>query len=188
MTCGLGNRRSIQLSYGRTPNGRFGRGEQSRMIVRPATPADVPNILPMVRSICAMHAQMDPQRYDFLPDIVDRYAHWLPTRAADPRSVLLVGEENEQAATLAGFLVATIEPNIPIYHTREFAFIHDVWVEPRARRSGLASLLVDAAVARFRTLGVAQVRLETAAHNDAARALFERRGFRVSTIDMLLTP
>jgi ribosomal protein S18 acetylase RimI-like enzyme len=157
------------------------------MLVRPATPADMPNILPMVRAICAMHAAMDPQRYDFLPDIVDRYARWLPERAIDPRSVLLVGEEKEKAGALAGFLIATIETNIPIYHTTEFGFIHDLWVEPHARRSGLASMLTSAALARFKELGINQVRLETATHNDTARALFERQGLRVSNIDMVHT-
>jgi ribosomal protein S18 acetylase RimI-like enzyme len=153
------------------------------MLVRSATADDVPAILPMVRSICAMHAQMDPARYDFLPDIVDRYSKWLPARASDPRSVLLIGEDSAGAA---GFLVGSVETNIPIYHTLEYGFIHDLWVEPRARRSGLASLLADAALQRFQAMGVSQVRLETAAGNDAARALFAHRGFRVATIDMLV--
>jgi ribosomal protein S18 acetylase RimI-like enzyme len=153
------------------------------MLVRPATPDDVPAILPMVESICAVHARMDPGRYDYLPDVVGRYARWLPARAVDPRSVLLVGEDG---AGLAGFLVATIEPNIPIYATREFGFIHDVWVEPRARRAGLATMLTRGAVERLGALGVKQVRLETGAQNDAARSLFERSGFRIGSVEMML--
>jgi len=154
--------------------------------VRAASVEDVPGILPMARAICALHAAMDPARFDYLPDVVERYGRWLPSRANDPRSVLLVGEVDEGGrSALAGFLVGTVEGNVPIYRTAEFGFIHDVWVEPRSRGSGLGGELVDAAVARFRAMGVKQVRLETAAMNDGARALFGRRGFRVSAIEMM---
>jgi ribosomal protein S18 acetylase RimI-like enzyme len=125
-----------------------------------------------------------------LPDVVDRYARWLPTRANDPRSVFLVAERSatttDAAPALVGFLIATIEENIPIYRLEEFGFIHDVWVEPSARKSGAATALVTEALRRFRTLSITQVRLETAAINEPARRLFTRCGFRIGTIDMLV--
>ena len=171
------------------------------MRVRAATPGDVPAILPMVRAICALHESWDPARYAMLPDVVARYERWLPQRARDPRSVLLVAEPIDgddgddgaelrdgapaTAATLAGFLVGTVEDAIPIYATREFGFIHDVWVEPAARGRGLARALVREAVGRFARMGVTQVRLATARANDAARALFASCGFRVSSVEML---
>jgi ribosomal protein S18 acetylase RimI-like enzyme len=157
------------------------------MNIRAATGLDVPAILPMVRAICAMHEEMDGRRYDYLPDVVERYQRWLPGRATDGRSVLVVGEMAEHVGApvkLAGFLVGTVEGNIPIYRTMEFGFIHDVWVEPWARRSGLGGKLVDAAVAKFAAIGVTQIRLETAAGNDAAGALFARHGFRVAASEM----
>jgi ribosomal protein S18 acetylase RimI-like enzyme len=152
------------------------------VIIRPATVADVPAVLPMVRAICALHESWDASRYGMLPDVVDRYARWLPARAVDPRSVFLVAEAR---AALAGFLIGTVEQNIPIYRVREYGFIHDVWVEPGHRRSGVARALVDEAVRRFKAMGVIQVRLETAAANDDARRLFEQAGFRLGAMDML---
>ena len=62
------------------------------MPIRPATPSDIPTLLPMIRALCALHQSWDPDRYDFLPDIIARYEYWLPLRAADPRSVFLVAE------------------------------------------------------------------------------------------------
>lgn len=154
------------------------------MLIRPATPEDVPAVLPMVAAVCAMHERLDAARYAMLPDVVERYRRWLPIRAADPRSVFLVAEADDPAL-LAGFLVAAIEKSIPIYRLDEFAFIHDMWVEPAFRRRGAARALVEAAVDRFRAMGVSQARLETATCNEAARRLFESCGFRVGTIDML---
>lgn len=156
--------------------------------IRPATPADIPAVLPMVRAICGVHARMDPDRYGFLDDVAERYERWLPQRAADPRSVFLIAEQEPSPPAppvIVGFLVGSVEANIPVYSLREYGFIHDVWVEPAHRGRGLASALVDEALTRFRAMGVAQVRLETAAGNEAARSLFAARGFRVGTIDML---
>lgn len=150
--------------------------------IRTASVEDIPAILPMVRAICALHQAWDPARYAMLPDVVDRYARWLPARAADPRSVFLVAEYGPE---LIGFLIATVEASIPIYQLAEFGFIHDVWVEPAHRKAGVARALTDEAARRFRAIGITQVRLETAAANDDARRLFERVGFRVATLDML---
>lgn len=158
----------------------------TRFEVRPATAADVPAVLPMVRAICALHEHWDPERYPMLPDVVERYRRWLPERAADPESVFLVAQ-HQDGSSLVGFLIGTVEENIPIYRVARYGFIHDVWVDPSARRSGVASALVENALGRFRAIDVAQVRLETAVPNDEARALFARVGFRQSVVEMLRT-
>jgi ribosomal protein S18 acetylase RimI-like enzyme len=154
------------------------------MTIRPATPEDVPLVLPMVQRLAELHEQWDPQRYDYLPDPGAMYDRWLRSRAKDSRSVFLVAERDP--SRLAGFLIATIEGTIPIYRLTETGFIHDLWVEPEYRNEGIARQMTMLAVERFREKGVKQIRLETAAKNDAARALFTACGFRVSSVEMLL--
>lgn len=154
------------------------------MRVRPATVLDVPAVLPMVRAICDLHQAKDPQRFAVRADVLDRYAQWLPQRATDPRSVFLVAQRAD--GTLAGYVVCTIEPEVPIFWVPECGWIHDVWVEPDARRSGVARALVEAAVEQFRRLGVRQVRLHTGAFNEQARELFSACGFRPCVVEMLL--
>lgn len=139
----------------------------------------------MVKAITAMHHHLDPARYAMLPDVVERYASWLPVRAMDDQSVFLVATLDASDTTLAGFLIATIETSIPIYALEKFGFIHDVWVEPHARGRGLAGELVAEAAERFKALGITQIRLETAAENDASRKVFAPSGFRVATVEML---
>lgn len=186
------------------------------IIIRNATPRDVPAILPMVRQICDLHAQADPERFKVRPDVLDRYASWLPERAVDPRSVLLVAEAHEgpppgsdsevedtagrggtrfremgppdaphHASTLVGFTVGTVEPEVPIFWVPEAGWIHDLWVEPHARGRGVAAALIEAALSRFRTIGVEQVRLHTGQFNDAARTIFTKHGFRACVVEML---
>lgn len=154
------------------------------MNLRPATADDVPAVLPMVAKICALHEQWDAAKYPFIPCPEQKYQHWLRQRAADPRSVFLVAERD--AGHLVGFLVATVEAEIPIYRVESFGFIHDLWVEPEYRHEGLGRQLTMLAIERFREMGVSQIRLDTAIANDSARALFASCGFRPSTIEMLL--
>lgn len=159
------------------------------MDIRPATPADVPHVLPMVAAIASLHESWDPAKYGYIPNVAERYRNWLTARATDDRAVFLVAERPPSAgepAKLVGFLIATIEAEIPIYRVKSFGFIHDLWVDPEYRHEGLARQMTMLAIERFRALGADQVRLDTAAPNDAARNLFAQCGFRPSTTEMLL--
>lgn len=156
------------------------------MEIRPATPADVPAVLPMVRRVCAFHEQLDPAKYSFRDDPGRLYRDWLARRATDPRGVFLVADRGDEQRKLVGFLVGSVEDEIPIYRVTEFGFIHDLWVEADYRHEGLARQMVTLAVERFRAIGVTQVRLDVAAGNAPARALFERCGFRPSVTEMLI--
>src|SRR5688572_22008683 len=154
------------------------------MLVRPATPDDVPGVVPMVERLAAFLAERDRAKYEPLPQIGDMYTSWLAARATDARSVFLVAER--EPARLVGFLIGTVEREIPIYRLREYGFIHDVWVEPDYRNEGLARQMVTLAAERFRAIGVRQVRLDVLVDNAPARALFESCGFRPSILEMLL--
>lgn len=154
------------------------------LTIRTATAADVPAVLPMVQAVCDFHRDLEPTRYDFLPDIAARYASWLPRRASDAASIFLVAEE-EDRSRLLGFIVGEVLDEIPIFTVKTYGFIHDLWVEPVARRRGVGGRLVTAAVSRFKSMGVSQVRGDTAAGNEHARALVAHLGFVPTTVQML---
>jgi ribosomal protein S18 acetylase RimI-like enzyme len=159
------------------------------MTIRPATAADVPAVLPMVEKIAALHEKWDPARYDYKRNPSEMYRRWLTARAADPRAVFLVADHEKLLADVpfvVGFLIGTVEANIPIYRTTEFGFIHDLWVEEDYRNEGLGRQMTMLALEQFRDLGVKQVRLETAGCNEPARKLFASCGFRVSTNEMMV--
>lgn len=159
--------------------------------IRAATLEDIPAVLPMVQAICDMHAAMDPDRYSFVPDITSRYATWLPKRIADAGSVFLVAESQQQpsmptpAPHIVAFLIAETLDEIPIYLTKRYGFIHDLWVQPTHRRQGIAQSLTRECIARFSAMNITQVRLDTANANDSGRTLFASLGFRTSSIHML---
>ena len=153
------------------------------MTIRPATVSDVPLVLPMVAAVAALHRSWDPAKFAYKPGPEQIYRGWLTGRVTDARGVFLVAERD---GNLVGFLVATVEQEIPIYTVREFGFIHDIWVDPAYRNEGVGRQLVMLAIERFRQIGVPQVRGDTAAANDAARGLLKSCGMRPSTTEMLV--
>jgi ribosomal protein S18 acetylase RimI-like enzyme len=153
------------------------------MEIRPATAEDVPGVLPMVAAIAALHEAWDPAKFGYKPHPEAMYRGWLTARAGDPRSVFLVADRDQK---LVGFLISTVESEIPIYRLDEYGFIHDIWVDPNYRNEGIARQLVMLAIEKFRDLGMKQVRGDTAAINEPARGLLKSCGMRPSTTEMLI--
>jgi ribosomal protein S18 acetylase RimI-like enzyme len=153
------------------------------MKIRSANQSDISGILPMIAKICALHQAWDTAKYGFLPHPERSYQKWLSNLLDNSQDLCLVAEESDQ---LVGFLIATVEREVPIYTLKKYAFVHDLWVEPKFRHAGVARQIVEAAIAHFTQLDVPQIRLDTSLANESARKLFEKCGFRVSTIEMLI--
>lgn len=158
------------------------------MTIRSATPSDVPMVLPMVEKIVAFHEAIDPARFASRGNPSEKYRDWLIDRAKDARSIFLVADVGSTgtAPQIAGFLVASITREIPIYKTVEYGFIHDLWIDEGFRNEGYARQMVMLAVERFHEVGIAQVRLDTAYSNQAAQNLFKSCGFRPTNIEWLI--
>ena len=62
--------------------------------------------------------------------------------------------------------------------------LHDIIVDPERRGRGVARLLLDATVARLKSLGAPQIVLSTAERNTSAQRLFAAAGFRPTMIEM----
>ena len=63
-------------------------------------------------------------------------------------------------------------------------YVHDVLVDPEARRQGVASILMNAAFDWLKSHGMPRVVLGTASANVAAQRLFAQLGFRPTMIEM----
>jgi len=81
------------------------------MLIRPAKPDDVPQVIPMVQKICALHESWDPAKHGFRPNVAEMYQSWLPKRATDPQSVFLVADrESAGVPASAGMSALIPEP------------------------------------------------------------------------------
>ena len=68
---------------------------------------------------------------------------------------------------------------------RPTGFIYDLFIAERFRRKGYASQAMLQLEEEARSLGLRQLGLHVFAHNQAAVSLYERLGYRVSSLNMV---
>jgi ribosomal protein S18 acetylase RimI-like enzyme len=137
--------------------------------VRPATSSDVDALLPLVLGYLAFY------EVEREPGAVA--AHRRARLDAGEARVLVAeasgsGPEGSEAV---GFALAH-----PTWDTLELAprwILHDLYVAPAHRRSGVARALLREMVAAARAAGASAISLETAHSNTAAQPLYESEGF-----------
>ena len=154
------------------------------MTIREAIAGDAEAVAPMVVRCCAQHEAWDAAKYAVTDDLVREYRRWFGQISEDPRSFLLVAED--ESRKIVGFLIAAVRREAPIYRLKEYALVQELWVEPGYEHTGVGREMILSAAATFGAMGITQMRAETAAANEPLRKLLESCGFRVCTIDLLM--
>jgi ribosomal protein S18 acetylase RimI-like enzyme len=153
-------------------------------IVRRATNADLPALGRLGALLMRTHYAFDSLRF-LAPggNPEEGYAWFLGDQLTKDDVVVFVAEKPGEEE-IAGYVYAGIEP-LSWKELRDVAgFIHDVAVDPHARRHGVAASLIEAAIGWLSDRGVPRVMLWTADRNQAAQQLFTRLGFRRTMIEM----
>jgi ribosomal protein S18 acetylase RimI-like enzyme len=151
-------------------------------LVRRATRADLPALGRLGAALMRLHHEFDPQRFMTPPsDPEAGYAWFLGTQLDENDAAIFVAERQGK---VVGYVYAALEPQSWKDLRDEAGFIHDVLVDPEARRSGIARALLDTACDWLASIGAPRVVLGTAAKNEQAQRLFERAGFRRTMIEM----
>ena len=152
------------------------------VVIRRATIADLPALGRLGALLLRTHYEFDPQRFIAPGDNVEEgYAWFLGTQLRQKDVAIFVAE---RGGDVLGYVYAGIEPHSWKELRDEAGFIHDIVVDERGRRTGLASALVERAVAWLRERGMPRVVLWTADRNDVAQRLFVALGFRRTMIEM----
>jgi ribosomal protein S18 acetylase RimI-like enzyme len=150
--------------------------------IRRATKVDLPALGRLGALLLRTHYQFDPLRFmapGSHPE--EGYAWFLGTQLREEDVVVFVAERE---SSIVGYVYAALEPESWKELREACGFIHDVVVDESGRRSGVATLLMEAAIGWLRERGAPRVVLGTAQRNDAAQRLFERLGFRRTMIEM----
>ena len=157
-------------------------GDQTRPIVRHATPADLPRIGRLGALLVRLHHDFDPARFIAAgPTTKEGYASYLGTQLGKPGIVMLVAE---RAGEVLGYVYAGVEAADYMALRGPAGAIYDIVVDPDYRRHGVGRLLLDASLTELRVRGAPQVVLSTAEQNEAAQRLFASMGFRRTMIEM----
>jgi ribosomal protein S18 acetylase RimI-like enzyme len=150
--------------------------------IRAATRADLDGLARLGAKLAREHHAMDPDRF-FLPEepIEEGYAWWLGKELANPRAVVLAAT---LGAAVVGYAYGRIEPRDWNTLRDRCGVGVDLWVEPRARGSGIGARLVEALAGALEARGAARVVIDVASRNPEAARLFERMGFRPTMLEM----
>ena len=150
-------------------------------MIRPAKRSDLRAAARLAARLVHLHHEFDPLRF-FLPDDVEAgYLWWFGKELEREEVVLMVAE---RGGSVVGYCYGRLEERDWNQLLDASGAIHDIWVEEHARRSGVATRLLEAALAALEARGAPRVVLHTAAGNQAAQRLFERLGFRRTMIEM----
>lgn len=152
------------------------------LAIRRANRADLPALGRLGALLLRTHYDFDPLRFMAPGDSLDEgYAWFLGTQLRDDEVVVMVAE---QEGVVIGYVYAGLEPQSWKELREACGFIHDVVVEERGRRSGVATALIEAATAWLREHGAPRVMLWTAEQNQGAQRLFAGLGFRRTMVEM----
>jgi len=150
--------------------------------VRPLVKADAAVFVRLLEHFWAEALHEDPYlrpASDAGARVLNDFSYWL-----EDEGYALYGLEAE--GELVGFIDAHRHTWPPLYMSAVEVFIRHLYVEPRFRQRGGASLLVDAVRRWAQDHQIERLRLNVLHANTTARAFWKRQGGEVWTSDVII--
>ena len=141
--------------------------------VRVATLRDLDRVAALWAGITRHHENFDPV-FRMRSDADVAIRELLGAIHRDPDSAILV---HDAAGDLPGLCIVRLDSSPPIMSEHERAEITDLGVREDARRRGIATQLVEAALDWVRASGVSRVEVQVARANAEGQAFWRARGF-----------
>lgn len=153
-------------------------------IIRKAAHRDLDALGRLGVMLMHTHCDFDSRRFLTPGEGSSRgYASFLGSVLDSPDDQVFVAERD---GTIVGYVYVALEPMSWKDLRGPAGYVHDLAVAEEARRSGIGTKLMEAALGWLRERGAPRVILGTAAANARAQALFHGLGFRDTMIEMTL--
>lgn len=149
--------------------------------IRAATAEDVEPLGKLAGVLVRLHHSFEADRFIVFDGIEKGYGRFLVSAIDEPKTIVLVAETADLG--VVGYVYARLEPRDWNRLLDAHGKIHDIVVDDRARRRGVARALIDAAIERLQKLGAKRLVAETAAKNTEAQKLFASFGFGPTLIE-----
>lgn len=149
--------------------------------VRAMVEADLGPVGDMAGALVRLHHQFDANRFFLPPDPEEGYRWWFRKQLERAEVVLAVAEVD---GTIGGYVYGSLAERDWNMLLDEHGAIHDVFVDPRFRRHGVARALMAFAIQALEGKGAPRIVLSSAFPNREAQALFRSLGFRETMIEM----
>ena len=153
--------------------------------VRAARREDLKAASRLAAALVRLHHAYDPLRFMSIEPLEEGYERFLRSQVDREDIVLLVAVSRRgEDETVVGYLLGSLEDRDWSDLRDACGKIHDVYVDEQVRLRGVASQLVEEAMARLQALGAPRVVLMAAWKNEGAQRLFTRLGFRPTMLEM----
>ncbi|MDR7420505.1 MAG: GNAT family N-acetyltransferase [Armatimonadota bacterium] len=142
-------------------------------MIRPATSADIPEIVAIWGELAFHHARLDSA---FAPSSrwQEEYRYFVRGLLGRDDALAVVAVEGDR---VVGYGVGRISILPGFFERRRRGYIHDVVTRETHRRRGIGRRLVEALLRWMRESDVSSVELTVAVRNAGAVAFWERMGF-----------
>jgi GNAT superfamily N-acetyltransferase len=152
------------------------------VVVRRATKQDADKIAEFSVALAEQHYGYDQVRFSRLITVEGAAAYYGGRSEAENAAVLLAEIEGR----IVGFAYMEYEPVLYAELATKVAWLHDIYVEPDAQRSGAGGKLIQAVEEEAKRQGANKVLLSVAVENEKAQQFFQRSGFRTTMYEMML--
>lgn len=143
--------------------------------------SDLGAVSKLAGQLVRQHHGFDAQRFFLTDDPEGGYRWWLGQQLEDEATVLMVAEVD---GTIAGYFYGGLMERDWARLLDAHGAVHDIFVDERFRRRGVATALMQAGIAALEQKGARQIVLSSATPNVEAQQLFETLGFRRTMVEM----
>ncbi|HTT15467.1 MAG TPA: GNAT family N-acetyltransferase [Thermoplasmata archaeon] len=148
--------------------------------LRPARPADLPALVPLLLRLKRLNEEFDPL-LKVRDDAEAQARTVISANLGDPKAVVLAAEGvGADKDKVVGFVRALLRER-PFYTPEWEGIIVDIYLLPLYRRHGVGEYLLRETTAALKAKGAGVVTAEFPAQNEIAVRFYAKRGFRPIT-------
>jgi ribosomal protein S18 acetylase RimI-like enzyme len=145
----------------------------STLIIRTATPDDLPAIKELWKEFMDFHKTGNPF-FTRLEDAHEDFGRFMRNNLSKDDWLILVATDDDQVIAYSS---ATVMVYPPIYQDPRYGYIQDVAVTKAYRGQGVGRKLFERMVTWFREKDVSRLELEVSVTNEVSQAFWQKIGF-----------
>jgi ribosomal protein S18 acetylase RimI-like enzyme len=154
------------------------------MNIRQATIEDLEAILDYEMKLAAQHQAYNPLRFSVFREHHKLFKEYFEKELCSDKSITNVLIINDE---IVGYSLVKMDEDSLENLALGQAWLHDIYIDEKARGLGAGQMLLDASKEAAIKLGSKILMLHVATQNKFAKTLFEKNGFQETMAEMMVT-
>ena len=147
--------------------------ENQSINTRQATAEDIPQILPLWRTLCDIHGDIEPM-FKVVDNAEEKFADYLRLILTKENYTIFVAESDSKTI---GYIIANISTTPEVFVIRRRLYVQDMMVSPDYRRQGVARKLMNEVLTLAKAQQIEKMDLLVAVKNEEANKFWKAMGF-----------